>query len=29
MSDPYKVLGICPYASDEEISRAYKNLAKK
>ncbi len=29
MSDPYKVLGVSPYATDDEISKAYKNLAKK
>ncbi|MCW1301623.1 MAG: J domain-containing protein [Candidatus Parvarchaeota archaeon] len=27
--DPYKVLGIKPGASEEEIKRAYKSLAKK
>ena len=29
IDDPYKVLGISPDASDEEIKRAYRNLAKK
>lgn len=27
--DPYKVLGIAPGASEEEIKRAYKTLSKK
>ncbi len=27
--DPYKVLGINPNASDEEIKRAYRDMAKK
>ena len=29
MSDPYSVLGIDPSASDEEIKRAYRELARK
>ena len=29
MEDPYKVLDVSPDASDEEIKRAYRRLAKK
>lgn len=29
MQDPYRVLGISPNASEDEVKRAYRNLAKK
>ncbi len=28
ISDPYKVLGVSPDASDEEIQKAYRRLVK-
>lgn len=28
-TDPYKVLGVSPSATDEEVKEAYRNLAKK
>ena len=27
--DPYKVLGVSPSASDDEVKRAYRDLARK
>ena len=27
--DPYKVLGVSPSATDEEVKKAYRNLSKK
>lgn len=29
MTDPYKVLGVAPSATDDEVKEAYRNLAKK
>ncbi|HBG56338.1 MAG TPA: molecular chaperone DnaJ, partial [Ruminococcaceae bacterium] len=29
MSDPYKVLGVSPDATDAEVKAAYRKLAKK
>ena len=29
VQDPYKVLGISPDASDDEIKKAYRDLTKK
>ena len=28
IEDPYKVLGLSPDASDEDVKRAYRRLAK-
>ena len=29
MTDPYKILGVNPNATDDEIKAAYRQLAKK
>ena len=29
MTDPYKVLGVSPNATDDEVKDAYRRLARK
>ena len=29
MTDPYKVLGVSPNASDDEIKKAYRTMSRK
>ena len=29
MQDPYRVLGVSPQATDDEVKQAYRALAKK
>ena len=29
MDDPYKILGLSPSATEEEITKAYRKLAKR
>ncbi|MFA6948143.1 MAG: DnaJ domain-containing protein, partial [Eubacteriales bacterium] len=29
MTDPYKVLGVSPDATDDEVKKAYRDLARK
>ena len=29
MNDPYRVLGVSPNATDDEVKEAYRSLAKK
>ena len=29
MTDPYRILGVSPSASDDEVKKAYRNLSRK
>ena len=29
MTDPYRILGVPPSASDDEVKKAYRNLSRK